>query len=126
MKKSALISFGTSLLMPALALAQNTTYVDNWINKGAEWLGQAVTIIMVLLTVWFLISVFRYIAEKDAAKLKDKRKIMLNALIGLFIAVSVWGIIGVARRVLGTDNNNQQQIVCPPGSTRINNRCEVN
>ena len=122
MKKSALISFSTSLLVPALALAQTTTgspstgYIDTWLTTGQTWLSRAITIIMVLMTVWFLINVFRYVAEKDPGKLADKRKTMLSGLIGLFIAVSVWGIINIAGKIFGTQNAPQQTIVCPPGT----------
>lgn len=128
MKKFAPIaSFALGLLVPIAAFAQNFQYVDDWVDKGTEWLSSAITIIMVLLTVWFLISVFRYIAEKDPGKLKEKRQVMLNSLIGLFVAVSVWGIIRIAGRVFGTQNQNTPvQIVCPPGSRLIAGRCEVN
>ncbi len=126
MKKSFIISFAAGLLVPALALAQNFNYVEKWLDAGTGWLSRAVTIIMVLLTIWFLINVFRYVAEKDPGKLADKRKVMLNSLIGLFVAVSVWGIIRIAGRVIGTEGNNSAApIVCPPGSRVIAGRCEV-
>ena len=117
MKKSALISFASGLLVPALALAQsfNPSYPNQVINVGRGWLNTAITVIMVLMTIFFLINVFRYIAEKDAAKLKDRRKTMLSGLIGLFVAVSVWGIIRIAGNTLGTNNSTPVPIVCPPG-----------
>ncbi len=124
MKKSALISFSTALLVPMFAFAQNFNYVTNVINTGELWLNKAITIIMVLMTLWFLISVFRYIAEKDPGKLADRRKVMLNGLIGLFVAVSVWGIIKIAGSIVGTDGQNTPvQITCPPGTTPYGGRC---
>jgi len=119
MKKLALASFGSALLVPALALAQDLTYVNFWIKNGEVWLGRAVTIIMILMTIYFLVNVFRYIAEKDPGKLADKRKTMISGLIGLFIAVSVWGIINIAQRIFGTQNSAYQVPVlnCPPGTT---------
>lgn len=127
MKKFAPIaSFVLGLSAPLVAFAQNAGYVNYWLDTGTDWLGRAITIIMVLLTIWFLISVFRYIAEKQPDKLKEKRQVMLNSLIGLFVAVSVWGIIRIAQRVVGTQNNNNApQIVCPPGSRNINGSCVV-
>ena len=126
MKKIALISFASGLLMPVVALAQSADYVNYWLDAGTDWLGRAITIIMVLLTIWFLVNVFRYVSEKEAAKLGERRKVMLNSLIGLFVAVSVWGIINIAGRVVGTRNQNDAApIVCPPGSRPINGSCEV-
>ena len=126
MKKSVFASFGTALLVPALALAQftpvtttgtpNTAYVDTWLTKAIGWLSQSITIIMVLMTVWFLINVFRYVQEKDPGELKDKRKTMVSGLVGLFIAVSVWGIIQIAGSVFGTRNATTPGLTCPPGT----------
>ncbi len=129
--KSTIASIGMAFAVPALALAQvtwptsttgtsDTSYVDNWISKATGWLSQSITIIMILMTLWFLINVFRYIAEKDPGKLAEKRKVMLNGLIGLFIAVSVWGIIKIAGNVFGTNNSQAPALVCPPG-TEYNN-----
>ncbi len=118
MKKSVLILFSAVLLAPALSFAQDfhTGYLDQIVIAGTGWLNTSITVIMVLMTLWFLIGVFRYIAEKDPGKLADKRKVMLNGLIGLFVAVSVWGIIRIAGNIVGTTGNNSPvNIVCPPG-----------
>ncbi len=141
MKKIALMSrltaFGMALAVPVLALAQtwptgstgtpDTSYVDGWLNKGMQWLSQAITVVMVLMTLWFLINVFRYVMEKDAGKLAEKRKVMFNGLIGLFVAVSVWGIIKIAGNVFGTNNSQTPNLVCPPGTVinTFTQRCEV-
>lgn len=128
MKKIALTSrlaaFGIAVAMPLITLAQwggstgspDTNYVDTWINKATGWLSQAITVVMVLMTLWFLINVFRYVAEKEAGKLADRRKVMFQGLIGLFVAVSVWGIIKIAGNVFGTNNSTTPNLVCPPGS----------
>ncbi len=124
MKKIALISFGSAFI-PTLALAQNfrPTYVNQVISSGQSWLVTAITVIMALMTLWFLIGVFRYIAEKDPGKLADKRKVMLNGLIGLFVAVSVWGIIRIAGNVLGTNEAPQYDLTCPPGTVAHGSVC---
>lgn len=119
MKKIALASFSTALFAPLLVLAQgqpNTTYVDIWIAKAQGWLSMALTIIMILMTLFFLINVFRYVMEKDPGKLADKRKTMISGLIGLFIAVSVWGIINIAGNIFGTRNAVTPGLTCPPGT----------
>jgi hypothetical protein len=126
MKKTALFSFGATLLVPILALAQtfNPNYIDNVVDNGTKWLNTALTVVMVLMTLFFLISVFRYISEKDPGKLADKRKVMLNGMIGLFVALSVWGIIRIAGNILGTTyNSGPVQTVCPPGMTPFGATC---
>ncbi len=128
MKKSVLgvLSFGSILAVPLLALAQTFQpgYINSVIDNGTGWLNTSITVIMVLMTLFFLIAVFRYISEKDPGKLAEKRKIMLNGLIGLFVAISVWGIIRIAGNVLGTTyNSGPVNIVCPPGMRPNGNTC---
>ena len=123
MKK--IFTFGSLglLLAPAVAMAQNVGYVDFWVNNIQYYLTRAITIIMVVMTLWFLWSVFKFIGEKDPTKMKDRKKQMFNGLIGLFIAVAVWGIIRIAGRILGVDtvntSNYQPGLTCPPGTEFI-------
>ena len=118
--RSKLIGAAT-FFMPLVALAQipNTSYIDFWIGRGKEWLNMAIVIIMVLMTFFFLLKVFQFISAKDATKQAEKKKEMFNALIGLFVAVSVWGIIGLVGRITGIGQGNaiNSQPTCPPGYT---------
>ncbi len=99
----------------SVASAQNFSYPNRVIQQGSSYLNTAITILMVLMTLWFLISVFNFIREKDPAKMKDRKKQVINGVIGLFVAVAVWGIIGIIRNVTGTNTNTTPQITCPPG-----------
>lgn len=117
--KKALFAFVSTLALPVIALAQNFNprYIDDVVRVGKGWLGTAVTVLMILMTLWFLWSVFKFIGEKDAAKMKDRKKQMINGLIGLFIAVAVWGIIKLASNIFGftSTTNTAPAIACPPG-----------
>jgi cytochrome c biogenesis protein CcdA len=121
MKKYLPFSIGLSaLVVPAVALAQKFGYVDNWVDQIQYYLRVAITIVMIAMTLWFLVSVFQFIAAKDATKQAEKKKQMINGLIGLFIAVAVWGIINIAGRILGVDTSGSGNdapigITCPPG-----------
>jgi hypothetical protein len=127
MKKSALTIFSTALFVPALTLAQqfNPQYATDVITTGRNWLGLSLTVIMAIMTLFFLISVFNYIREKDAGKLAEKRKIVLNGVLGLFIAVSVWGIVRIFQNATGTTYYNSTNVdtTCPPGTTPRNGGC---
>lgn len=120
MKKSVLFTIALTALMviPAVALAQNFTYVNNWLNQALYWLRLSITVLMIAMTVYFLWGVLQFIMEKDPGKAIEKRKIMWNGLLGLFISVAVWGIIRIAGSVFGVDTTNTQQtpdVTCPPG-----------
>jgi hypothetical protein len=113
----------TALLVPALALAQGTpnfNYVNSWLNEALYWLRLSITIITILMTVFFLYNVLLFIINKDPGKTADLRKAMINGLIGLFISVAVWGIIRLAGSITGVDTTSSSQettITCPPGLT---------
>jgi len=120
MKKSALFTIALTalLVIPAVALAQNFTYVNNWLNQALYWLRLAITVLMIAMTLFFLFGVFNFIREQDPGEAAKKKQIMWNGLIGLFISVAVWGIIRIAGNVIGVDVNNQNptpDITCPPG-----------
>jgi cellobiose-specific phosphotransferase system component IIC len=126
MKKSTLFisSSAVALVAPVIALAQqpNFFYVQSWFSNIKYFASQAVNIAMIALTLWFIVSVIRYVAVKEPKDIPDRRKTMINSLIGLFVAVSVWGIIRLAGGVLGTTNITDQ-IVCPPGTVNFNGKC---
>lgn len=117
--KKFFIAFSSIALIPAVAIAQlfDPTYPDTLITQTKTWLGTAVTILMILMTLWFLWAVFKFIGEKDPNKVKERKQQVMNGLIGLFIAVAVWGIIRLAQNVFGLNGtvNNAPNIPCPPG-----------
>ncbi len=124
--KKTLFVFLSALALPLVAAAQqfNPTYVDRVVGVGQRWLGTAVTILMILMTIWFLWSVFKFIGEKDATKMKDRKKQMINGLIGLFVAVAVWGIIRIATNIFGINPDAQNfGITCPPGYESAGSGC---
>ncbi len=119
MKKTIFnVSALTAVLVPAMAFAQNFTYVNGWISEGLTLLRLAITVITILMTVFFLYNVLRFIMNKDASKVADLRKAMINGLIGLFVSVAVWGIIGLAANITGVNTTNtggSPNVTCPPG-----------
>jgi hypothetical protein len=124
MKKAIFISFGSlvAVLVPAMALAQaqvqsviNPIYTDSVIRTGRGYLGIAVSVLMVLMTLWFLWAVFKYIGEKDPKARLERRGQVVAGLIGLFIAVGVWGILKIATQTAGVSTDASFGTTCPPG-----------
>jgi hypothetical protein len=127
MKKTIFnVSALSAVLFPALAFAQsvNTNYFDSIIGHGLIYLRTAVTVLMILMTVFFLYNVLRFIMNTEPAKAGDLRKTMINGLIGLFVSVAVWGIISLAGQVTGVDTRlGAPSVTCPPGTTYVNGLC---
>lgn len=120
MKKTVAFTLAALIvLLPAVALAQNFTYVNNWLNQGIYWLRLAVTLIMIIMTFFFLWSVLAYI-RADGKDKAEKQEQMIRGMIGLFVAVGIWGILRIAGGVLGIDTTRSNitdtpGITCPPG-----------
>jgi hypothetical protein len=105
------------LLVPAVAFAQNFTYFDNVVGHGLVYLKTAITVLTVLMTVYFLYNVLRFIMAKEAADQATYRKAMINGLIGLFVATAVWGIISLAGSITGVNTRaDTPTVTCPPGT----------
>lgn len=121
MKKAIFnVSALAAVLVPAIAFAQkaNFTYVNSIVLPAIVYLRTAITIIMILMTVFFLYNVFRFIAAKEPADQAKYRKTMINGIIGLFVSVAVWGIIRLAGNITGVDTTSgSPAITCPPGTS---------
>lgn len=120
MKKFIFLSL-VGLFAPVFARAQtapNFNYVDRFVTKGTSWLNLTVTILMVVMTIIFLVAVVNFIREKEPANVPDRKRQVLRGLVGLFVAVGVWGILRIAGSVFGVDtsgNTPPPGVTCPPG-----------
>lgn len=110
------IPFASVLALPALAFAQDFTYLNNVFNAGKGVLSGAINVIMILAFVYFLWTVIQFI-KADAGKKADARTNMIYAIIGLFVMTSVWGIIGILRQTTQAGQGGSGAITCPPGTT---------
>ena len=76
---------------------------------------------MVIATIYFLLSVIRFIMDKGdkPEATTAKKKAMGNGIIGLFVMVGIWGIIRILSSTFGVSGSslNPSQVPCPPGQT---------
>ncbi|MBI2023397.1 hypothetical protein HYT01_02415 [Candidatus Giovannonibacteria bacterium] len=80
-------------------------------------LNQVIPILMILATVIFLWGIITYItAGGDEEKIKSGRRFIVFGLVGLFLMVSVWGIVGV---LMNTFDLNGAGIPSYPGGIGI-------
>jgi hypothetical protein len=128
MKKAIFnVSALTAFLMPAMASAQaNFRYVDSIVTPALYYLRLSITVITILMTVFFLYNVLRFIMNTKAEDTPKLKQTMINGLIGLFVAAAVWGIIDLASNITGVNvgNNPQVTITCPPGLVARGGICQ--
>jgi hypothetical protein len=106
MKK--LIAFTLAfVLTPLLALAQTQIRNDEQLVAKAIKLGNTfISIIIALSVIWIIWGVFNYLirgANSEDAR-KEGGKTILHGVIGLFVILSIWGLVAILKNSLVTDD----------------------
>lgn len=99
MKK--LIAFGAAsglTLTPFLAFAQTGSQIYGILNIVQNILNIIVPILITLGIIYFIAGVIKYVTAKDEDGQKEGRTMIISGIVGLFVIVSIWGLI----RFLGT------------------------
>ena len=68
-------------------------------------IGASIPILVSISVIVFVWGVFRYVIAEGEDKQKS-RDVMMYGIIGLFVMVSVWGLVRVVYNTFGLDNNN--------------------
>lgn len=112
--KKTIISGGLlAVLVPFIASAQS---FDKLFRDAKGYLDQGVGILMTIATLFFIWTAILLIKEKDATKIKDKKENLKWAVVGLFVIVSVWGIIRLVQNSAGLNTRSDTiGVPCPPG-----------
>ena len=99
MKKYSIIFFGF-LAFPFLAHAQAT--IGSLLSLVGTIITTLVPIAIGLAVVVFLFGVIKYVTAGDSEdKRSEGRQLMLWGIIGLFVMVSVWGLVMVINSTTG-------------------------
>ncbi|KKP91271.1 MAG: hypothetical protein US04_C0001G0245 [Candidatus Nomurabacteria bacterium GW2011_GWD2_36_14] len=113
------IALGFAGFAPLLASAQVST-VDTILMQVIGWLNYIVPALVTLAVVYFIWGVITFISSSDEEAKKNGRAKIINGLIGLFVIVAFWGIIGLVQRTFGVDSQTMTGVApCVP--TTANN-----
>ncbi len=110
-----------ALLLPSLAFAvtgPDFAYFTSLFSLVLTVLNTYVIPgIIVLATIYFLITVFQYIKGKDDKDQALHRARMIQGVIGLVVIVAVWGIVQLIIQLAGVGGSSIPHPSCPPGYT---------
>ncbi len=95
--------------MPFLAFA--TTDALGILTKISGLLAVIMPILVAFAAVYFVWGVITYIMSKDEEQKKKSRSKIVNGLIGLFVIVAFWGIIGIVMRTFDVGTGTGTNIV---------------
>jgi hypothetical protein len=108
--------------VPFIAAAQESgpqlSYFRALLGSVADLVNAAIPLMIGIALVIFFWGLIQYIRNPGGGEGHgggDGKKIMIAGLVGLFIMVSVWGIIRLAQSVFGIQSNQQagQQVQSP-------------
>ena len=89
---------------PLLALAQYspTNGIGGLFVLVGSWVKLALPLVISIAVVWFVWNVFQYAIAGDEEKKKTAKSGMIWGIVGIFVMVSVWGLVGILQSTFGT------------------------
>ena len=106
MKKITKVLAAGSVFAPFLALANTVGNANfGWINSLINQIGTVITtlvpILIALALLVFVWGVVKFIAAADDSARDDGKKKMIWGIVGLFVIISVWGLVSLLRQLVG-------------------------
>lgn len=117
--KKLLLAGSLVFALPLVAAAQqaNLNYIGSLILGIRNLLDITIPLLIGLALVFFFYGLVQYIRKPGGGGEHgggtDGKKIMIAGLVGLFLMVSVWGLVRLAQNVLGIDSNASNEIKVP-------------
>ena len=103
-------------LVPFLAFAQqppNPSQIFSLLAIVQQILNFIVPILITLGIIYFIYGVIGYVTAKDEEKRTEARNVMIYGIIGLFVIVSIWGLIKFLGSATGVQQGNTNCLLNP-------------
>src|SRR4051812_32893723 len=99
----ALLAF----FIPAVASAQVITDVNSLTNKLTNLGNTFIQILIAFAVAYIIFNVVRFImASDDPEKRKPLQGAIIWGIVGLFVILSIWGLVNILRGTFRTDTTN--------------------
>lgn len=96
------------IIVLAIALLPSMAFAIDFKGFVRNSVGQIALIpqtIFILTFTFFIWNIFQYIKANDPKQVKESREMITYSIIGLFIMVSVWGLINLLVNTFVLDNS---------------------
>ena len=95
----------SAFALPIIAFAQTTIF--SIMGVVSNVLNILIPILITAALVYFIWGVISYVIAKDADDKEKARSVVTRGILGLFIVVSVWGLIGIIQSTFGIGAGGQ-------------------
>lgn len=126
MKKFFSLSF---IFFPALVFAQNLSEIRNINNLSTRLIGIGNVVIYLLISlaiVYIIWNIVHYFIRPAGADRKEAGMNILWGIVGLFVIVSIWGLVNILVNTFYTDPNIPQDRFPNANFINRNNNSPVN
>lgn len=88
--------------------------IDELITLTEDILQRVVPLLIAIAVVILLVAIVRYItAGEDEEKKKNSKSLIIYAIIGLFVMVSIWGLVNILSGTFNLENDVPDVDVLP-------------
>lgn len=103
--KKILVRVGAALaVVPGIAGAQSIGGLMGLLDMANQLINRLIPFVITLALLVFLWGILTYIFSTDSGKRDEAKGYMIWGIIGLFVMVSVWGLVNILVRSLALDN----------------------
>ncbi len=98
-----------TLFAPMIALAQDATYFTNFLGQVTGFIDAAIPFVFALAFLVFIWGMFKafILGGSDPEKQSEGKQLMLYAIVGFVIMVSLWGVVNLVTGIFGFDAQDQ-------------------
>lgn len=91
--------------------------ITDVLAKIGDILNVIIPLLITLGVIYFIWGVIKYVTAKDEDAQKEGRNTIISGIIGLFVIVAVWGLVGILQNTFETGGNtiSNDDIPCIPG-----------
>ncbi len=103
MKKFIALAF--VFFLPLLSFAQTIDNDEELVAKALRYGNTAISIIIALAVLYIIYGVFKYLIKgaNDEESRKAGRDVILWGVVGLFVILSIWGLVAILKNSLRTE-----------------------
>jgi bacteriorhodopsin len=106
---AALLAFAVPAFASAQALS-TITNVNQVSTRIVSLINTFTVILIAIAVVWIIFNVIRYLVVKGPEDRKEGGLRILYGIIGLFVIISIWGLVSILQNSFSTSNSSSQGV----------------
>jgi hypothetical protein len=103
---------------PVSVFAQQLNNINDVTAKATNIGNTIVTLLISFSVIWIIFNVVRYLIAGSEDNRKKSGMSILWGIVGLFIILSIWGLVAILKNTFATNNNLDERaiprIIPPP------------